>query len=85
VETETIGVIDNLLTVDEFNKKVDELIAESGVARDKIRIAALDGELLVEQEYEEDKCIICGQPCACLDEDEVCPGCVSDAKYDEWS
>jgi len=33
---------------------------------------------------EEKKCIICGQPADDLDEDDVCPGCISDAKYDEW-
>ena len=53
-EYDTLGVIDNLLTLDEVVAEAKRIAEDAGVDKDNIRLAALDGQILVEEEFELD-------------------------------
>ena len=56
-EYDTVGVTDNLLTYDEFKKVVDGIIERNGLDPDNVCIAALDGQIVIEERFtfEEDE------------------------------
>lgn len=51
---ETLDVVPNLLTLDEFIAAVKDIAEENGVDKDNVRIASVGGIITVEEEIELD-------------------------------